>query len=247
MSQVGSQPINESTPPRVAGIVVAGGLGKRMGSPTPKQFLSLAGKPMLLHSLEIFDRHPGVDVLCVVADPAYHTVFQREAPWTSLAKPLILAEAGRERADSVRSGLAAMRGRADIVLIHDGARPLVTAAMIDATLAEARRGRGAITARPVSDTVKRSADGGRIAETLDRRHLWLAETPQAFPFELIWRAHELARERGVSVTDDAQAVEMLGGEVVLCPAATPNAKVTAPEDLAVAEALMQARWEAERR
>ncbi len=228
---------------RTVAIVVAGGVGRRMGSPTPKQFLPLAGQPVLWHSLRVFDEHPAVDALAVALDEAHHETLRTEAPWTSLTKPLTLAAAGAERADSVRSALASVRGAAEVVLIHDAARPLVTARMIDETLAHARQGRGAIVARPASDTVKRVDEEQQIAETVDRAALWLAETPQTFPFDLLWRALEGARERGLAVTDDAQAVEAMGERVVVCPAATPNPKITRPEDLALVEALLASRSE----
>jgi 2-C-methyl-D-erythritol 4-phosphate cytidylyltransferase len=228
---------------QIIAITVAGGVGRRMASETPKQFLPLDGKPLLMHSLEVFDRHPAIGAQCVVLDPAYHAMIHTEAPWTSLSKPLILTEPGTERADSVRSGLRAVRDQAAIVLIHDAARPLLTSAMIDSTLAHAREGRGAIVARPVAETVKRADAGQRIAETVDRRDLWIAETPQTFPFELIWRAHERAESQGLALTDDAQAVEALGESVALCPAESPNPKITVAQDLGVVEALLRSRGE----
>ncbi|MBN1477362.1 2-C-methyl-D-erythritol 4-phosphate cytidylyltransferase [Candidatus Sumerlaeota bacterium] len=228
---------------QIIAITVAGGVGRRMASETPKQFLPLDGKPLLLHSLEVFDRHPAITAQCVVLDPAYHAMVRSEAPWTSLSKPLILAEPGAERADSVRSALRAVKGQAAIVLIHDAARPLLIAAMIDATLAHARQGRGAIIARPVAETVKRADGEQRIAETVDRRDLWIAETPQTFPFDLIWRAHESAVAQGLVLTDDAQAVEALGEPVALCPAESPNPKITVAQDLGVVETLLRGRGE----
>lgn len=226
--------------PTVA-IVVAGGVGRRMGGGAPKQFRPLAGKPMLLHSLEVFDRHPGIDAVCVVADVTHHGALRAEAPWTGLSKPLVLAAAGPERADSVRSGLEAVRGRARWVVVHDAARPLVTGRMIDDVLAVARRTEAAIVARAVAETVKRVGEDGLIIETLDRRRVWLAETPQAFGWDLLARALEEARRRAVAVTDDAQAVELLGLPVAIVAAATPNPKVTVPADWALAEWLLRAR------
>jgi 2-C-methyl-D-erythritol 4-phosphate cytidylyltransferase len=228
---------------QIIAITVAGGVGRRMAAETPKQFLLLDGKPLLLHSLAVFDRHPAITAQCVVLEPAHHAMIHTEAPWTSLTKPLILAEPGAERADSVRSALRAVSERAKIVLIHDAARPLLTAAMIDATLTHARGGRGAIIARPVAETVKRANSGLGIAETVDRRDLWIAETPQTFPFDLIWHAHESAVAKGLTLTDDAQAVEALSESVALCSAESPNPKITVAQDLGVVEALLRSRGE----
>lgn len=233
--------MTDTKPNQIVAIVVAGGVGKRMGAEMPKQFLDLAGEPILFHSLRAFDSHPEVDSLCVVVDAAHHGMMTSEEPWTALKKPLILANSGSERADSVRNGLVAVKGIASIVLIHDAARPLVTAEMIDDTLAQARQGNGGIVARPISDTVKEAGELGMITQTRDRNGLWMAETPQTFPFDLIWRAHELVTEQGLTITDDAQAVELMQRPVALCPAKSPNLKITQPDDLIVAEAILRAR------
>jgi 2-C-methyl-D-erythritol 4-phosphate cytidylyltransferase len=230
-------------PSETIAVVVAGGAGTRMGSVTPKQFLPLQGQPLLFHSLAAFDRHAAVDALCVVIDSAFHTALREEEPWCTLANPRILAEPGEERADSVRSGLKAIQGRALFVVVHEAARPLVTAEMIDETLRQARLGRGGVTARRVTDTVKCVGEGDIVIETVDRRMLWAAQTPQAFPFDLLWRAHAHVVEKGLSVTDDAQALEALGKPVAICPATTPNPKITLPEDLISAEALLAKRLE----
>lgn len=221
-----------------------------MGSETPKQFLPLRGKPLLWHSLTVFDAHPEVSGICVVVDERWHGTLMTAEPWTSLTKPLLLALPGQERSDSVRNGLkgireslsaAPERGDGPLVLIHDAARPLVTERMVSKSLALARAHGGAILARPVPETVKRADSGGTIESTIDRRGLWIAETPQAFVLDLIWRAHQEAHAAGVHLTDDAQAVERLGEPVLLCSAETPNPKVTVPEDLVYVEALMRQR------
>ncbi|NUP90060.1 MAG: 2-C-methyl-D-erythritol 4-phosphate cytidylyltransferase [Candidatus Sumerlaeia bacterium] len=256
-------PARRSTPGKAFALVVAGGVGKRIGSETPKQFLPLRGKPLLWHSLTVFDAHPEVSGICVVVDERWHGTLMTAEPWTSLTKPLLLALPGQERSDSVRNGLKGIReslsaapergdptspwaaahprGDGALVLIHDAARPLVTARMISKSLALARAHGGAILARPVPETVKRADSGGTIESTIDRRGLWIAETPQTFVLDLIWRAHQEAHAAGVHLTDDAQAVERLGEPVLLCSAETPNPKVTVPEDLVYVEALMRQR------
>jgi 2-C-methyl-D-erythritol 4-phosphate cytidylyltransferase len=228
-------------PERTFALVVAGGVGKRMGTDTPKQFLPLAGHPVLFHCLSLFDAHPSVGGLCVVLDPLYHDMLRGETPWNTLKIPLVLADAGAERADSVRSGLEALRGQCDAVLIHDAARPLVSSAMIDALLEHVHQGRGAIIARPIHETVKRVDESGLIEGTIDRQALWLAETPQAFLFEDILAAHESARTAGSLLTDDAQAFELVDREVAVVPTQTPNPKITQVDDLAQAEMLIRRR------
>lgn len=226
---------------RVVALVVAAGEGRRMGAGVPKQLLPLAGKPVLLHSLAAFDRHPQVDALCVAARPAYHSMLRLEKPWTDLHKELLVVSGGNERSDSVWNALEALEGRAGVVIIHDGVRPLVTEQMISATLAHALEGRGAIIALPVSDTVKVVGEDGFIDRTLDRSRLWLAQTPQAFPYEMIHDAHRRAREQGLALTDDAQAAENAGYDVAVVRAMSLNLKITRPEDLAIAEAFIRAQ------
>jgi 2-C-methyl-D-erythritol 4-phosphate cytidylyltransferase len=250
-----SQQLNEPTSHHATALIVAGGVGKRMGSETPKQFLPLLGRPLLWHSLSAFDAHPEVTGLCVAVDARWHEMLRTEEPWTQLSKPVLLAPPGQERADSVRNGLEAIREAAStalqrgiehFVLIHDAARPLVTARMISETLALARRHGGAIVARPVRETVKRTDSSDVIQSTVERRGLWIAETPQTFAFDLIWRAHQEAHSLGLHLTDDAQAVEHLGEIVRISPAESPNPKVTVPEDLVYVEWLMTQQLRGER-
>ncbi len=141
---------------------------------------------------------------------------------------------GERRRDSVRAGLLTLTG-CEVAVVHDGARPLVTPALIDAAIAGARECGAALCAVPVSDTVKRSDEAGHVRGTVSREGLWLAQTPQAFTLDLILRAHEAVEG---DVTDDAAMVEHLGATVRLVPGSRRNIKVTTPEDLALVEALL---------
>ncbi|MFW5951893.1 MAG: IspD/TarI family cytidylyltransferase, partial [Gemmatimonadota bacterium] len=145
----------------------------------------------------------------------------------------------------VRAGLAAVPGVADVVLIHDGARPLVTVAIVDRALRAAASGTGAIAAVPVTDTLKVIDDDGAITATVDRRDLWRAQTPQAFPREMIVDAYRRAAEEGVAATDDAALVERYGGRVVVVEGDARNLKITRPEDLGLAELLLRTNAGAE--
>jgi 2-C-methyl-D-erythritol 4-phosphate cytidylyltransferase len=219
---------------RAAAIVVAGGSGRRMGGSVRKQYLEIAGEPVLLHALRPFLDHPRVARTVVVLPPddaADPPSFLRDLP-------IEIVPGGVERGDSVWSGLQAVEedDGIDAVLIHDGARPFVTRGVIDRVLDACVEG-GAIAAVPVTDTIKEVADDGTIAGTPDRSRLWQAQTPQGFPRFGITHAYRLARIDGVAATDDAALFERYVGPVRVVMGSHRNFKVTQPGDLAVAEAL----------
>jgi 2-C-methyl-D-erythritol 4-phosphate cytidylyltransferase len=219
----------------VAVVIVAGGRGTRLGGSVPKQFLPLAGEPVLVHTVRRFAGTPGLAQLVVVAAPAE---FPRcEALLAPLALPLRLAAAGRERQDSVAAGLAAVEPPCTVVVVHDAVRPFVETAEVAACLAAARATGAALLATPVPDTVKRARDG-LVEATVDRAPLWLAQTPQAFRIEILRRAHDAARRDGVAATDDAALVERLGLPVAIVPGGAQNRKLTTADDLAWAEAVL---------
>lgn len=203
-----------------------------------KPLLELCGTPLLQHTLAPFLARSDVQWV-VVAMPAE---LAAAPPHWLLGDPRIdVVAGGAERVDSVRHALAAVPPAADIVLVHDAARPLVSAAVIERCIAAAAQGRSAIAAVPVTDTIKEVDDGGRIVSTPDRRRLWAAQTPQAFPAEVLRDAHARAVAERVSATDDAALVARFGGTVVVVEGAPENLKITTPADLAVAEALLAAR------
>ena len=219
-------------------IIVAAGQGTRIGSDTPKQFLEIAGIPMLLRAIRPFARHPAVAHISVVLRAA-DAVAPPEWLLPQIGSELSVVAGGAERADSVASGLAVLPGACALVLVHDAARPFVDALLIDRVIAGVRAGHSIVPALPVTDTIKEAdgADPGRIARTVPREHLRRAQTPQGFPRRVLEEAHARARQDGVHGTDDAALVERLGGMVRLVAGDPGNLKVTTPEDLALADYL----------
>ncbi|HEX6629941.1 MAG TPA: 2-C-methyl-D-erythritol 4-phosphate cytidylyltransferase, partial [Gemmatimonadaceae bacterium] len=216
---------------RAAAVIVAGGQGRRIGGPVRKQYLQVAGQPVLLRAVLPFLHHPRIHQTVVVL-PAEDA----SAPPSWLALDVDIVAGGAERGDSVWNGLRAVGEDVDLVLVHDGARPFVTAEVIDRVL-DACAGGGAIAAVPVTDTIKQVGEDGRITGTPDRSRLWQAQTPQGFPRDELVRAYDRARADGVAATDDAALYERYVGPVRVVMGSYRNLKVTRPEDLSVAEAL----------
>jgi 2-C-methyl-D-erythritol 4-phosphate cytidylyltransferase len=217
-------------------ILVAAGSGSRTGSAQLKQFRWVAGKPMLLHSLQAFHRRADVAQVVAVLPRA---VAGDPPPWIFQCDVdrLLVGVGGRERGDSVWSGIEDLDDDVDIVVVHDAARPLVSDATIDAVIRQARLGTGAVAALPVVDTLKEVDDDGRIVRTVDRAKLWRAQTPQAFPRAMLERAHAEARAAAVSATDDAALCERLGLPVVVVRGSERALKVTEEADFSRADAL----------
>ena len=217
-------------------IVAAGASTRTAGTGELKQLRWVAGKPMLLHSLELFQSHPEVAMVVCVLPTRYAG---DPPPWIFQGDldRLLLSVGGRERSESVANGLEDLPAECRIVLIHDAARPLATLPTIDRVIAEARGGRGAIAAVPVVDTLKEVSADGVIQRTVDRNRLWRAQTPQGFPRDMIERAHREARLAGVLATDDAALCERLGLPVVVVQGSERAFKITDEADFARAEAL----------
>lgn len=217
-------------------VIVAGGKGARAGGDELKQFRWVAGKPMLLHSVQIFQQRDDVAMVVVVLP---HEHVGDPPPWLFQCdtERLLLSVGGRERSDSVRNGLEDLPDDVSIVVIHDAARPLITSRMIDDVIVEARRGNGAAPGLPVVDTLKRVSSDGSIESTVERTNLVRIQTPQAFPRAMIERAHLEAFRNGVSSTDDAALCERLGVRVLVMPGSERALKITTEEDFARAEAL----------
>jgi 2-C-methyl-D-erythritol 4-phosphate cytidylyltransferase len=218
-------------------VIVAAGSGTRVGGKELKQFRWVAGKPMLLHSVQAFQRRADVAmVVCVLpkqfaGDPP---------PWIFQCDldRLLVSVGGRERSDSVYNGLEDLPEEVEIVLIHDAARPLVSEALIDRVVGEARRGHGAVPALPVHDTLKEVDEHGTIVRTVDRTRLWRVQTPQGFPRSMIEQAHITARRERIAATDDAGLCERLGLPVVVVQGSERAMKITDEGDFARAEALL---------
>ena len=221
-------------------VIVAAGSGSRTGSDELKQFRWVAGKPMLLHSVQTFQLRADVALVVVVLPRAYAG---DPPPWLFQCDldRLVVSVGGRERGDSVYNGLEDLPASVGVVLVHDAARPLVTGDAIDRVIAEARAGRGAVAALPVVDTLKEVDAEGRIVRTVERARLWRAQTPQGFPRDVLLRAHVAARRDGVAATDDAALVERLGVPVVVVPGSERAMKITDAADFERAEALSALR------
>jgi 2-C-methyl-D-erythritol 4-phosphate cytidylyltransferase len=206
-----------------------------------KAFLELAGVPVLVHALRPFladSRVTSVVVALSVPDAA-------EPPsWlTGLDDRVLVVSGGATRAESVRNAVAALPGDVDVIAVHDAARPLVTADVVARCIDVALGGDGAVAGCPAVDTVKAVDAADRVVGTPDRASLWYAHTPQVFPAEVLRRAYA---ENLTGATDDAALVERVGGTVRMVEGGGTNLKVTRPEDVAVAEALLRARAEADR-
>jgi len=224
------------TAPDVGIVIVAAGLSSRTGDGELKQFKWVAGRPMLLHSLQLFQSRPDVAmVVCVVprqyvGDPP---------PWIfqSDSDRLLLSVGGRTRSESVRNGLADLPASCRVILIHDAARPLVPMAVVDRVVEAARGGTSAIAALPVVDTLKAVDAAGRIVRTVSREGLWRAQTPQGFPRHVIERAHQTAMDGGYDGTDDAALVELIGVPVMVVRGSERAMKVTEAGDFSRVEAM----------
>jgi 2-C-methyl-D-erythritol 4-phosphate cytidylyltransferase len=232
---------SNAPPPRDVGVViVAGGSSTRTGGGELKQLRWVAGKPMLLHSLQSFmARADVVSVVCVLP-PQYAG---DPPPWIFQCDVdrLMLSVGGRTRTESVANGLDDLPDEARIVLVHDAARPFVDEATVDRVVAEARAGRAALAALPVVDTLKEVDEAGRVLRTVPRERLWRAQTPQGFPRAMLVEAHRAARRDRETATDDAALCERLGHEVVVVRGTERALKVTEEADFARAEALFSLR------
>jgi 2-C-methyl-D-erythritol 4-phosphate cytidylyltransferase len=238
-------------PRDVSAIVVAAGQGVRFGGQTPKQFVLIGGVPMVLRALRPFSSHPDVIQVVLVLPPEQASrppaflrdlsdVVSPSSPSThSASSALTIVAGGAHRGDSVRAGLSALAAACTVVLVHDGARPFAERGVIDAVIAYARQGEGAVAAIPLSDTLKEASrqDPSRVARTHPRARLWRAQTPQGFPRAILEQAHARAARLGRRASDDAALVEALGFPVRLVRDSSRNLKVTAAEDLALAELL----------
>jgi len=221
-------------------IVVAAGKGTRLGGDRPKQFLELGGIPVIIHTLRQFERSKEINEVITVL-PAEETAgFQSVAQKFELKKARHAIAGGASRAQSVRCGLNAISD-AEIVAIHDGVRPFVTADEIDATVEAARKSGAAVLTAPVADTIKRVA-ADNVVETVPRAQLRRALTPQCFRLEVLQEAYQALdalEADGIEITDDSFLVERLGIEIVSVEGSARNIKITNAEDLARADLLLR--------
>ncbi len=225
----------------VAVVIVAAGSGERLGAGIPKAFVALQGRPILDWAVDAFNEHPDVSSVVIVA-PAEPGVGSAQA--TALAERLgdrvVVVPGGISRQQSVRSGLAALPGETEFVLIHDAARPLVPAGVIGSVVAALRQGADAvIPVLPVPDTIKRVDPSGLVTGTLDRSELRAVQTPQGFRRSALLSAHRAALDQGLhEITDDAGVMEAAGYVVHTVPGSPAAFKITTPHDLALAQLLV---------
>ena len=218
---------------RTTAIIVAAGSGSRFKSATPKQFVQLAGKPVVAHSIDRFEAAPSIDAIVLVLAEDRVDDFNYES-----GKLLAVVSGGETRAQSVLHGLDAV-GMTDIVAIHDGARPFVSVDEIERTVAKAKETGAACLVAPVTDTIKTVRDG-EISGTLDREQLRRALTPQVFKKEVLQRAFELG-DLSDAVTDECYLVEKLGHPIAFVEGSPNNIKITHPDDLAFAALLAKSK------
>jgi len=225
----------------VTAIIVAAGRSERMGAGTDKAFLNLGPKPVVAWSLLAFERCADIDRIVLVVRKDQVIAAKAVARMFGISKLASVVPGGSRRQDSVQNGLAALDVDTRLVVIHDGARPCVTAETISETVKLARRHGAAVVGSRIWDSVKLVEKGTSVTRTEDRTKLWTVQTPQAFDVRLIKRAYAEVGERKLDVTDDASAVELLGEAVKIYETEEPNFKITTVEDLQVAAAVVLRR------
>ena len=220
------------------GIVVAAGKSLRMGPKVDKAFLTLGQKPVLAYSLVAFERCPDIDEVVLVVRKDRVEAARSMAQIFGCAKVKRFVAGGAQRQVSVNHGLAAVNEDTTIVSVHDGARPCIKPQLISETVKAAKRYGSGVACMPITDTVKYVERGLKVKKTLDRSKLWAVQTPQTFKLELLLKAFATVKRKGLTVTDEASAVELVSKDVNLVPAILSNVKITTPDDLALAAALL---------
>lgn len=223
----------------VNAIIVAAGKGVRMGAKLRKQYLNLAGRPILSHTLHRFSVCAAVDQICMVVPQNDFDYCRDQVLMPAGAKkPVQLVAGGYERQQSVFRGLKELGQKEGLVAIHDGVRPLIDPALIEDCIRGAAVSGACIPGIPIADTIKRADRKGHITATVKRNGLWLIQTPQVFEYRIIMEAHKRARRDGYAGTDDASLVERIGYPVDIISGSKTNIKVTNKEDLSMAAALL---------
>lgn len=221
---------------KVGAIIPAAGRGTRIGAVRPKQFLELRGKPLIHYTLKIFSSCEAIDYVILVMPQI--DVNESEDDWLNeygVVRKVVAG--GHQRQDSVYKGFHALEGSTEIVVVHDGVRPFATPQMITDTIEAAKHHGAAITAIPVSDTIKKVTDGF-VDRTVSRDGLWRVQTPQAFQYGLLQKAFEKATTDSYYGTDEGALVEYLGSQVKIVPGSELNIKITRKEDLILGESLL---------
>ena len=223
---------------KVSAIIPAAGMGIRMGSSIPKQFLLLDGKPILQHTLSVLDQCSIVnEIILVVSEKEIANGWQQIQDFYPKVTKVIVG--GKERQDSVYNGLQNLDSKADIVVVHDGVRPFVSEELIRESVEAARDFGAAITAIPVSDTIKKVNKEGVVESTIDRSGLWRVQTPQTFQVSLLKEAFAKAQSDNFYGTDEGSLIEYLGRDVKVVPGSELNIKITRSEDLVLGEKIAE--------
>lgn len=224
----------------IIAIVPAAGLGKRLGPGTNKPFQMLLGKPLIVWTMEILENSPEIKEIVPVLKEEDMDAGTELFDKYNFSKSRRIVKGGAERQDSVYNGLRELDGTADIVFIHDGARPFVSRDIIRNSINGLKGFDGVVVGVPVKDTIKEAEDGV-IKRTLPRKPLWAIQTPQVFFYEPLMRAYNKAMEDKFYSTDDSALVERLGGRIKIIMGSYENLKITTPEDMVIAECLLKQR------
>jgi len=225
---------------RTVAIILAGGTGKRMGTSINKQFLLLDGRPIIVHTMQVFEECRAIDGFYLVVNQKDIPFIQEEILETYKFQKLIkLVVGGRLRQDSVMNGLEAIKPPCDIVVIHDGARPFISPSFIEKGVSLMEMFEAVIPALHVKDTVKLISKEGFVVKTLERDSLWYVQTPQIFRYELILKGYRDGMAKKIFGYDDATFVEYLGKKVKVIEGSPYNIKITTPEDLVIARGLVK--------
>lgn len=227
---------------RVAVVIPAAGRGQRMGRSTPKQFLPIAGVPILVHTLKVFDSSPLIHEICLVVPLGMESACRHDLlePY-GLKKVSRVVPGGETRQESVYRGLETISSDVLRVVVHDGVRPFLTAALLRRVLEAVTDENGAIAAIPLKDTPKYVREDGVVLSSPDRTRLYLAQTPQAFPKKILIEAYRKAYADGINSTDDAALVERMDYPVRIVEGVWDNLKITSEEDLQLAEKILEMR------
>ena len=224
---------------RTIAIIAAGGRGTRMGKPVCKQFLKLKGRSIIARTISKFQKSRSVDGIVVGVTPGEEGYFEREVLGDIGEKKILrVVKGGDERQETVLNCLKVLPESCKIVLVHDGVRPFVSEGLIDRVVSEAALKGAVIPGLPAVDTTK-VVNGGAVLKTLDRKKVWMIQTPQGFKKDIILKAYDTASTSGVTGTDDASLVEALGVKVYVINGERSNIKITTPEDLKLASLILE--------
>ena len=224
--------------PKIGIIVVAAGSGSRMGGRVPKPFILLGKKPILVHTLNALDRsHLFAESVLVVSADRLSFVQKEFCPEWNIGKHWQVVPGGEQRQDSVARGLAALSSDCSYVLVHDGVRPFVPQTLLQGLITTVTAGRHCIAAIPAKDTLKKT-DGTQIEHTVTRESVWLAQTPQAFVKQSLQQAYQKVAGTSFVATDESSVMEYVGETVTMVTGHPCNIKITTPEDLQLAEAIL---------